>query len=303
MPLIVVTGLPSCGKSTVANKIADLLKEKIAEAKTSGRPGANLNVILHSDETLGIPHDDYRESRTEKSARGAQMTAIKRDLTRNNIVILDSLCYIKGFRYQLFCEVKSMATTHCVIQLLAPLDICLSRNAARPQNEQWDPELIKQLEMRYEEPDGRSRWDSPLIPVLFDDTEVPIDDVWKALVYPSKQLKSNNATMLKQANSGNFLQELDKLTQQVISKVVEYQQIQGAGGIGSGGTVVIEKGDREEGIPDLLVELPLKVVSTAQLQRIRRTYVALNRVRAVEINRIVPLFVEYLNNSLNNDDL
>ena len=228
------------------------------------------------------------------------MTAVKRDLSRNNIVILDSLCYIKGIRYQLFCEAKSLSTTNCTIQMMAPLEVCLERNASRDDGLQWDPELIKQLEMRYEEPDSRNRWDSPLIGIIYNEDELHIDDIWKALVYPAKKLKPNNATISKQANTGNFLQELDRATQVVVNRVVEYQQ----GGLGTaGGSVVIQKGDVEQGISDITVELPLKTVSTAQLQRIRRTYISLNRVRAVDTNRIAPLFVEYLNTSLDNDDV
>lgn len=289
MPLVIVTGLPSSGKSTAITHIyEDLVKRTALSA---------LSVVLHTDESLGIPHEDYRESRTEKSARGVQMSAIKRDLTKNTIVILDSLCYIKGFRYQLFCEAKSLGTPHCVVQLLAPLDTCLERNAQRADNK-WDPELIRQLEMRYEEPDNRSRWDSPLFPILYDDQTYPTEEIWQALTNPAKQLKPNNATMLKPATSGNFLQDLDRKTQLVVNKIVEYQTLQQT----VGGTVVIEKGNREEGIKDLAVELPLKVVSTAQLQRNRRGFIALNRVRAVESDRIVMLFVGYLNNSLSNEE-
>ncbi|GMM38184.1 Kti12 protein [Saccharomycopsis crataegensis] len=300
MPLVIVTGLPSSGKTTAIKKIITSLEQKISEAQANKKPGGNLKIILHADESLGIQHDDYRESRTEKSSRGNQMTAVKRDLSRNNIVILDSLCYIKGFRYQLFCEAKSLSTTNCTIQMMAPLEVCLERNASRDDGLQWDPELIKQLEMRYEEPDSRNRWDSPLIGIIYNEDELHIDDIWKALVYPAKKLKPNNATISKQANTGNFLQELDRATQEVVNRVVEYQQ----GGLGTaGGSVVIQKGDVDQGISDITVELPLKTVSTAQLQRIRRTYISLNRVRAVDTNRIAPLFVEYLNTSLDNDDV
>ena len=52
-------------------------------------------------------------------------------------------------------------------------------------------------------------------------------------------------------------------------------------------------------IGDLKMDLPAQVPLAAQLQRIRRTYVGLNRMRTVDPARITPMFVEYLEKSLN----
>jgi hypothetical protein len=39
----------------------------------------------------------------------------KRVLARDSIVILDGMNYIKGWRYQLWCEAKASNTTCCVV--------------------------------------------------------------------------------------------------------------------------------------------------------------------------------------------
>ena len=36
-------------------------------------------------------------------------------------MILDALSYIKGFRYQLFCEAKGNVTPHCIVHVIALL--------------------------------------------------------------------------------------------------------------------------------------------------------------------------------------
>lgn len=130
MPLVIFSGLPCSGKSTRAESLRDKLTEKISQLQPN-EPGANYKVILHTDESLGITKEKYRESKTEKSLRGLQMSAVKRDISRNNIVILDSPAYIKGFRYQLHCEAKSLSTTCCVIHVMAPLNTCLEWNSKR----------------------------------------------------------------------------------------------------------------------------------------------------------------------------
>ncbi|RLV95214.1 Protein KTI12 [Spathaspora sp. JA1] len=282
MPLIIFTGFPSSGKTKWAKLLQEQLQQKINLAKTSGEVGNNYQVIYHSDETLGINHNVYYDSNLEKNARGSQISAIKRDISRTNIVILDSLSYIKGFRYQLFCEAKSTVTPHCIVHVIAPVDKCIEWNGTNENK--WDEQLIDQLVMRYEEPNSDTRWDSPLFTIASeDDTTLPIDEIWDTLVL-KKPPPPNAATLIKPTSGNSFLQELDKKTQQVVTKILQHQQIT------TGGDVIIEQG--------LVVHLPANSVSTAQLQRIRRSYISLNRMRSVEIDRIAPLFVEYVNKSL-----
>jgi tRNA uridine 5-carbamoylmethylation protein Kti12 len=79
----------------------------------------HLTVCHLNDQSLGVSRDVYREARTEKDARAEEYSAVKRALGRNTIVIADGLNYIKGFRYQLYCEAKAMQTPSCVVR--APL--------------------------------------------------------------------------------------------------------------------------------------------------------------------------------------
>lgn len=214
------------------------------------------------------------------------MSAVKRDLSRSTFVILNSLSYIKGFRYQLFCEAKGVVTPHCVIHVVSSLDKCLERN--KESGNKWSPELIEQLQMRYEEPREDARWDSPLFTLVtdYENETLPVDEIWDALVL-KRPPPPNAATLVKPTSSNDFLQQLDTLTQNVITKILQHQQLS------LGGQVVISK--------DLLIDLPVNKVSIAQLQRIRRTFISLNRMRQIEPDRITPLFVDYVNSSFDNE--
>lgn len=281
MPLITVTGLPCLGKTLLVNKLVTYLESKINEAKSNNLPGSDFNIIVHSDDSLGIQRQTYKESLTEKAARGALISAIKRDISQKNIVILDSLCYIKGFRYQLFCEAKLVKTPLLTIHTLASLEECLENNKT---SQAWDDQLIKELAMRYEEPDGRNRWDSPLFPVVVKEDEAP--DVWNVLLGSKDPMKTNNATAPLRASLGDYLQELEQVTQDIVRKVMEYQKDF------SGGRVEVSEG--------VFVDLPLRTVSVAELGRVRRGFVSLNRVRGVERSRIGVVFAEYLEKALSN---
>ena len=282
MPLVTFTGLPSSGKTKFAKQLVDSLQKRIEESKTTKEPGHNYSVIYHSDETLGISKDVYKDSTQEKHARGTQMSAVKRDLARNTIVVLDTMAYIKGFRYQLYCEAKGLATPHCVVHVVSSVDHCVQ------WNREWDEEVIRQLAMRYEEPNGDTRWDSPLFTVVAaDDNEtLPIDEMWDCLVL-KKVAPPNAATRVKPTSGNNFLQELDQKTQAVISAIVQHQQIASIGG--------------QVKVEDMAIDMPAHAVSTAQLQRIRRTFVALNRMRSIDIDRITSLFVEYINRTFESE--
>lgn len=51
-------------------------------------------------------------------ARGVAFARAKRALSRDTFVILDGMNYIKGVRYQLWCEAKAVGTTCCVVRFL-----------------------------------------------------------------------------------------------------------------------------------------------------------------------------------------
>ncbi len=43
---------------------------------------------------------------------------VEKALNDKTIVIFDSLNYIKGYRYELFCLVRSCKSTHCIVSFL-----------------------------------------------------------------------------------------------------------------------------------------------------------------------------------------
>ncbi|EGV61745.1 kti12, chromatin associated [Yamadazyma tenuis] len=293
MPLITFTGFPCSGKSTWATKLIEALEQKIEHAKVDNGPGHNYNIKYHTDDSLGIARKSYRESVSERQARGNQISAVRRDLSRSTFVILDSLAYIKGFRYQLFCEAKGVSTPHCVVHVINSKETVKNWNSSvTNESHIWEEDLIDQLCMRYEEPIDSNRWDSPLFTIAAseEDEQLPIDEIWDTLVL-KRPPPPNNATLVKPTSGNNFMQELEKQTSEVIGKILQHQQLSTIGG-----KVII---DRDNGV---VIEMPATTVSIAQLQRIRRTYIGLNRMRSVASDRITPMFSDYVNRNLNSDD-
>jgi protein KTI12 len=109
-----VSGYPSAGKTTRARELQDALEARIASESTDRRV-SKLKVHLINDQTLGVSRSVYHTAKAEKDARAEEYSAVKRLLSRDDIVIADGLNYIKGFRYQLYCEAKAVQTPSCVV--------------------------------------------------------------------------------------------------------------------------------------------------------------------------------------------
>ena len=88
--------------------------------------------------------------------------------------------------------------------------------------------------------------------------------------------------------SSDYLYELDKITQEVLSRISEYLRDHPGE---EGGEVNIDK--------DLSLSLPPRLVSLSQLQRLRRQFLALSRKHTIARERIKGAFVEHLGEELN----
>jgi protein KTI12 len=229
---------------------------------------------------------------------------VKRVLSNKDIVILDGANYIKGWRYQLYCEAKAVRTPHCVVHVGTPVSQARGVNDERlagslegkgEEKRPYESECWENLVYRYEEPNAMARWDSPLFTVLWDDEGPPCDEIWEALVGSDaeggkKVVRPNQATVLKAPSSEDYLYELDKSTQGILNKILDWAKDHP--GEGGGEVSVGETGGEE-----LLVELPANPVGLPALQRIRRQFISLNRQNSVPVKRIKESFVAYLNDS------
>ncbi|KAI1180087.1 chromatin associated protein KTI12 [Nemania sp. FL0916] len=336
MPLIVVTGFPTSGKSTRAKQLHDYLSERI-KATTAGGATPKYRLHLISDQSLSISRTVYDLSAlpahtrsanaSEKDARAAIYGAVKRVLSDKDIVILDGLNYIKGWRYQLHCEAKAMRTPSCILQIGCSKEKSREVNEARlgkelasAQDERksgndineaegaYEPANWENLVFRYEEPNPMTRWDSPLFTLIWEDgeeqTRQVFDSLWEAVAGEARKvIRPNQATIQRgRSGDGDYLYVLDRETQDIVKRILEQQNDEG------GGEVRIPRGGGQAG-DDLVVELPgSKKVGLPQLQRLRRSFMGLNRggiglegIGNMGPSRIRESFAGYLNDNFEKD--
>ncbi|RJE21134.1 hypothetical protein PHISCL_06539 [Aspergillus sclerotialis] len=133
MPLIILSGYPCSGLTHRAQQIAASFEKTQEDLLTSDPPVLKNRYKIHIIPTHDAAHPRtvYDNARTEKEARGVAYTRAKRLLGKNTIVILDGMNYIKGYRYQLWCEAKEAGTSCCVVHVGTPVDKCVENNDAR----------------------------------------------------------------------------------------------------------------------------------------------------------------------------
>ena len=273
MPLVVVTGLPCSGKSTRSEQLADLFRSE----------GREVHVIR--DDLSALSRNAlYTSSRDEKIARGSLKSRVERLLTGENVVVVDSLNYIKGFRYELYCASKQLDSTHCVLYCGTPVGVARTWNGQRLPKERYSGDVFDALVMRFEAPDSRNRWDSPLF-VLSPEDVLPHEDLVDSLLH-RKPPPPNQSTQTQPLSPADFLHELDRQTQAIVSQVLTLQR-QGLGG----GKVTV---------PGTTEKLVLhREVAMAELRRLRHQFISYTKLHPVEqVTSIPTLFVQYLNNAL-----
>ncbi|KAJ2710608.1 kti12, chromatin associated [Coemansia spiralis] len=283
MPLIMMTGLPSSGKSTRAAELKRMLEERLAQPE---HQQLRLTVQIAGDDTLGVGHAAYASAREEKMARGALLSAVERLVSRECILIADAPNYIKGLRYQLHCIAREVGTTQCVVHCAIATDAARAINAARGEAG-YTVELFEALAARYEEPNAASKWDSPLFTVIQHDQPdpLPFDAIWAALV-EKRAPPPNFATAMKPVAETNYLFELERATQDVITAILESQK---------SGVPVAQL--PVPGTPER-VRMPGRSLTLSELRRLRMQFTKLNRQAPLHIDKIAELFVKYLNINL-----
>ena len=90
--------------------------------------------------------------------RGSIKSAVDRTLTSSNTVIVDSMNYIKGFRYELYCSARTMRTPTCVVLVEANDSVSNAWNSQRENLEdRYDEKIFHDLRLRFERPQEKNR--------------------------------------------------------------------------------------------------------------------------------------------------
>ncbi|KAF7075821.1 hypothetical protein CFC21_080563 [Triticum aestivum] len=283
MALVVMCGQPCSGKSEAAACLAAALRSSVLDV--------TVRVIDESSLHLGRD-ESYKDMVVEKNLRGVLRSEVDRSVSRDGIIIVDSLNNIKGYRYELWCLARASGIRYRVRQ-----------EKGEPS---YDSNIFEDLARRFERPDSRSRWDSPLFE-LFPSREEIVESspvIAEAVSYLTKKVDSKTrdvkvlqptiATQSVRTTEGNSLYEMDKATQEVVSAIVEAQ----SGGLG----LAMNKISLGPDLPTINLRRP---VGLPELRSLRRTFIKLagqyslsGRPPPTDADSAKRMFVDYLNREI-----
>ncbi|XP_073279241.1 protein KTI12 homolog [Primulina huaijiensis] len=296
MALVVICGQPCSGKSTAASCLAEALQE--SESKPS------VKIIDESSLHLNR-NQSYVDMVAEKNLRGVLRSQVDRSLSRDSIIIVDSLNSIKGYRYELWCLARAAGTRYCVLHCDVEESTCRKWNQERSEksDSSYNDKIFEDLVRRFERPDSRNRWDSPLFELWpsRDGIEKSSSAIVDAVTYLTKKVDSKTrdvkvlqptiATQGARLTEANSLYELDRATQEITNMIVDAQS-RAIGGPLNGVSL-------GPGLPNLNISRP---VSLPDLRRLRRTFIKLTGQSSLsgppppsDADSAKRLFVDYLN--------
>ncbi|PKU77846.1 protein KTI12 homolog [Dendrobium catenatum] len=299
MALVVICGQPCSGKSTIARCLVCALE--------AVEPKPKVRIIDESSFHLGR-NQSYADMTAEKNLRGILRSEVDRSLSKDNIIIVDSLNNIKGYRYELWCLARAAGIRYCVLYCDTGENYCKEWNNKRGENEEssYDPKIFDDLVSRFERPDRRNRWDCPLFELVpsREGIEQSSPVIADAVSYLTRKVDSRTrdirvlqptiATQNVRATEANSLYELDKATQEVINAIVEAQS-QALGGS-------LNKVSIGQHYPTVNIE---RRVGLPELKSLRRTFIKLTgqtslsgRPPPSDAESAKRMFVDYLNREI-----
>lgn len=296
MALVVICGQPCSGKSTAALYLAEALKD------TESKPTVRVidETSFHLDR-----NQSYADMTAEKNLRGVLRSEVDRSLSKDNIIIVDSLNSIKGYRYELWCLARAVGIRYCVLYCDVEDTHCRKWNEERREKGEaaYNDKIFEDLLRRFERPERRNRWDSPLFELwpFRDGIEKSSLAILDAVLYLTKKVDSKSqdikilqptiATQSARFSEANSLYEMDRATQEVMNAIVEAQSRGPVNGISLG-----------NGLPNINIS---RSVGLPELRRLRRTFIKLTGQSSLsgppppsDAESAKRMFVDYLNREL-----
>ena len=148
MPLLILCGLPSSGKTSLSRFLCDYFSNQ----------GVTVHILSEGEQTFtqvfgsavkdslsrsAIYSDSHRERRlrdhlrteTQRLLQAADSSSgSNKSDSRSTLVILDGLNYVSGFRYELYCLSRAVQQTHCVVLCDVDINTTLEWNIQRPDS-------------------------------------------------------------------------------------------------------------------------------------------------------------------------
>lgn len=281
MPLLVLVGWPSSGKTKIVNEIKSHFKDKMT-----------VKVLTDEDaiSKYGGRNKFYAMASAEKELRGDLRSQVERNLNDSTFVIVDSGNYVKGFRYEIYCKAKELRSRYAILEVITDKENVFKYNQLKPESERYSDDMLNALLNRYEEPNSSHRWDKPHIP-YYNTPNGPANDSYlqqiNEALFTSPAMKPNISTESKPVADSDYLFKLDQKTSDIVKKILAAQA-----------ESIIDINVPTVGIT---FTLPRRT-SLAELNKLRRQFISLTKLRPpTDDKEVQRCFISFVQSNITDD--
>lgn len=208
---MIICGIPSSGKSTIARELAENLENKYR------CPTA----VISSDSFREMVHT-YKhrfEASLEEFVRKATDDTIAAGLRQGLVVISDDTNYYSSIRRRLVRMSQRVRGDYAIVYVNTPLETALDWN--RERGEPIPASLIEEIFYKMDEPGSMYRWDRPFLTV--DPSEEDLKAFAKtASVKLYEKIGSVTGTEVPKKTEGSVLaRDLERETRRAMSEVMK----------------------------------------------------------------------------------
>jgi tRNA uridine 5-carbamoylmethylation protein Kti12 len=212
--LVCLTGLPSAGKSTLANELKEVILER--------HPNQKVKIIDPDIIRTKLTGDTF-DPEKEETVRQKNLKQIKEFLKSGYIVISDDLNYYSSMRHDLREIANKANVPFLIIYVSTPLETCLKWNKKR--GFPIPNEVIHKINEKFDDFD-KYEWDTPDIVVNLSNVEnraqkvTEFADIIKEKLQRIKTEKKRQ-TKPKENTHNLYHERLDAITRDTVSQLLK----------------------------------------------------------------------------------
>jgi len=210
--LLILVGLPSSGKTTIAKILKDLIEKKYKKFQVK---------IVDPDKIRNSISPNKFNHQKEQLVREKSLNDIRSGLNQGFIVINDDLNYYTSMRHELKQIAEENKIDYFILHIATPLQICIEWNKERgepiPQN------VIYKINEKFDSFNNYN-WDNPIQiidPSKFVNLEDITDRVINAIEKYLRNIPLNSHYKGEKTDKEQYHETLDRITRTIIGNIIK----------------------------------------------------------------------------------
>ncbi|MFX0018095.1 MAG: AAA family ATPase [Promethearchaeota archaeon] len=215
--LLILVGLPSSGKTTIAQILKDLIEKKYKNFQVK---------IVDPDKIRNSISPNKFNHQKEQLVREISLNDIRTGLDQGFIVISDDLNYYTSMRHDLKQIAEEKNIRYFILHIATPLEICIKWNKQR--GEPIPQDVIYKINEKFDSFHNYN-WDNPIQIIDPSKFNVLEDAIGKLLNVFEKNLRSialDSYHRGEKTDKEQYHEKLDRITRNVIGNIIKNDNYQ-----------------------------------------------------------------------------